>query len=49
MPYNKQFDAYIAKSPDWAKPILAVQMADPARRPTRSYPDAEEKPRKGVA
>jgi len=23
MPYNKQFDAYIAKSPDWAQPILA--------------------------
>ena len=22
MPYNKQFDAYIAKSPDWAQPIL---------------------------
>jgi uncharacterized protein YdeI (YjbR/CyaY-like superfamily) len=22
MPYNKQFDAYIAKSPDWARPIL---------------------------
>ena len=35
--------------PDWAKPILAVQMADPSRRPARSYPDAEEKPRKGVA
>jgi uncharacterized protein YdeI (YjbR/CyaY-like superfamily) len=23
MPYNKQVDAYIAKSPDWAQPILA--------------------------
>ena len=22
MPYNKQFDAYISKSPDWAQPIL---------------------------
>ena len=22
MPYNKQFDAYIAKSPDWAQPVL---------------------------
>ena len=22
MPYNKQFDVYIAKSPDWAQPIL---------------------------
>lgn len=22
MPYNKSFDAYIAKSPDWAQPIL---------------------------
>jgi uncharacterized protein YdeI (YjbR/CyaY-like superfamily) len=22
MPYSKQFDAYIAKSPDWAQPIL---------------------------
>lgn len=38
MPYNKQFDAYIARSPDWAKPILTSLRATVHE----ACPDVEE-------
>jgi uncharacterized protein YdeI (YjbR/CyaY-like superfamily) len=38
MPYNKQFDAYIAKAPEWAQPILTSLRATVHE----ACPDVEE-------